>query len=419
VTDVRTLSLTGSSRIRLYPLAARADGELWVVGRLETGVFIAVPEVGRRAVALLSDGHTLDQIHSTLQSETGSDIDVAGFVHQLVELGFVTEVDGRALHQAAVPPPTLPWLRQQHVRWLLSPVTGLAAGLTVLAAVAVVAAGLAPLPNFRHLIWSDSGGAVLLGNTALAWTIIALHELAHLTTARAAGIPGRMSLGTRLQFLVAQTDVSGVWALPRRTRLVVYLAGISTNLVTSALCVLIPAAVELPAPMARLTAAAGLLSLLFIPAELLVFMRTDIYYVLQDLTHSTNLYANGAAYARFQAARLWHRVGPAGPAPADPSRHLPATERRAVRGYTVLLVTGTAACLATALTVTLPATATLVDRAVTALASDPSPAGLFDAVTVLAITGAAIGLWSRAWWRRHGDRVRRWTGRLTNSRERR
>ncbi len=49
-------------------------------------------------------------------------------------------------------------------------------------------------------------------DAAIGWVLIALHELGHLATARAAGAPARISLGTRLQFLVAQTDVSGVWA---------------------------------------------------------------------------------------------------------------------------------------------------------------------------------------------------------------
>jgi hypothetical protein len=45
-----------------------------------------------------------------------------------------------------------------------------------------------------------------------------VHELAHLAAARSLGVPARIGLSTRLFYLVAQTDVSGIWAAPRRAR---------------------------------------------------------------------------------------------------------------------------------------------------------------------------------------------------------
>ncbi|WP_246090723.1 DUF6223 family protein [Nonomuraea deserti] len=59
--------------------------------------------------------------------------------------------------------------------------------------------------------------------------MIFVRELAHLFTARAAGVPGKMSLSTRLQCLVAQADVSGIWSAPRRIRMTVYLPGMVVN----------------------------------------------------------------------------------------------------------------------------------------------------------------------------------------------
>ena len=59
---------------------------------------------------------------------------------------------------------------------------------------------------------------------------LAVHELAHLATARARGVHARIGLGTRLQILVAQTTVSGLWGCPRSVRLRVYLAGVVSDL---------------------------------------------------------------------------------------------------------------------------------------------------------------------------------------------
>ncbi|HEX5995945.1 MAG TPA: hypothetical protein VFY84_12450 [Jiangellales bacterium] len=398
-------TVSGSSRVRLHPLQMRAEGESWIVGRVETGDFIAVPPVGHRAIALLSDG-TVNEVRARLRGEAGSDIDVAAFVSSLVDIGFVAEINGHALAQPPVPESMFPWLRPHHVSWLLHPTVPLAAAAIVVAAVVALALDPSLAPSYRDLLWSGSGGAVILGNVAIVWALIFLHELAHLFTARAAGTPGRMSLGTRLQFLVAQTDVSGVWAAPRRSRLTVYLAGIALNMVVSAAAVLVLAAVNLDGLARDLVAAIGLLSLTMVPVQFLVFVRTDVYFVIQDVAGCANLYADGSVYARYVARRVLHRLFGLGAPADDPSRRLTARERIAVRVYTVVLVVGTAACLAVAALVTLPMGVTLLAAAAHTMVAGGSAADLFDAAAVVGVGALFLVLWSRAWWRRHGQRVR-------------
>ncbi|MEV4621416.1 hypothetical protein AB0J74_22245 [Asanoa sp. NPDC049573] len=48
--------------------------------------------------------------------------------------------------------------------------------------------------------------------------------------------------------------------------------------------------------------------------QFLLFMRTDLYFVLQDLTGSRNLYGDGGAYVR------WWAPGRERPTPAPPCR---------------------------------------------------------------------------------------------------
>jgi putative peptide zinc metalloprotease protein len=407
--DAARPTVAGSTRVRLHPLRCRTDGESVIVGRVETGDFISVPPVGNRTVELLAGGATVDEVRTRLRAETGSDVNVAGFVSSLTELGFVAEIDGRALAQPPVPPPMFPRIRPHHVRWLLHPAVALAVAVTVLAAVVAIARDASLFPSYRDLLWSGSGGAVIIGNAVIGWTLLLLHELAHLFTARAAGAPGRMSLSTRLQFLVAQTDVSGVWAAPRRERLTVYLSGVALNLAVFGVAVLVLAVMAPQGPVRGLIAAVALISLTMVPVQFLVFMRTDVYFVLQDVSGCANLYAEGSAYARFCARRAlrWPRRS-AGAVTGDPSRRLPRSERRAVRAYTVVLVSGTAACLAVAVLVTLPFAVSVLAAAGHTFLVGGSAAELFDAAAVVATVGLLVVLWTVAWWRRHGHRVRRW-----------
>jgi putative peptide zinc metalloprotease protein len=137
-----------------------------------------------------------------------------------------------------------------------------------------------------------------------------------------------------------------------------------------------------------------------------VFMRTDVFFVIQDVAGCTNLYADGSAYARYLARWVLHRLFRVGAPSDDPSRRLTARERFAVRVYTVVLIFGTAACLAVAALVTLPVSATLLAAAVHTIVAGGSAAEIFDAAAVLGISALLLVLWTRAWWRRHGQRVR-------------
>ncbi|MBW6439287.1 M50 family metallopeptidase [Actinoplanes hulinensis] len=372
----------------------------WVIGRSDTGEFIAVPPVAADTITLLRDGLTVEETRRRILLDHQADVDVASFASDLVELGFVAAVDGVAVPGHEPPRSTLPRMRAQHVRWLVS-----VPFLTV-AALLVVAAGVATavrpqvLPSYHDLLWSDHTTLVIVGNVIIAWLIVGVHEFGHLATARAYGVGGRVGFATRLQFLCAQTDVSGIWGAPRRARIIVYLSGIGVNLIIAATATL----VRLPAAPGTLTdrvaATVSIISLLALPPQLLMFMRTDLYFALQDLTGCRNLYADGSAYLRYLAhprRRSRH----------DPTRVLPAHERTAVRLYSIALAMGTAVCLAVALTITLPFAVTVASRTVNAFTAGNSATVMIDAVVTSAIIGTYWTVWGFVWWRRHGGRVRR------------
>jgi hypothetical protein len=382
----------------------RRDGDSWVIGRIDTGDFAVIPPVAQRAIALLSEGRTIGEVAGVLRQETGRVIAVTDFVVELDGLGFLTAIDGQACNGPGPARPSLPWLRPQHLRWLLHPaLPWLVLGIIV-AAAAMVITHPALLPQYHDLVWSRHSGLVLAGNAALGWTLAWLHELGHLTTARAAGVPARLGLSTRLQFLAAQTDVSGVWAAPRRTRLTVYLAGMAVNLTAAAVCIL---AIGLARPNGlahHLLAAAALESVLLLPVELLIFMRTDVYFLIQDLAGCANLYADGSARIRYLARRMQHAARRTSSVPRDPARDLPPRERRAVRAYSWLLLCGTTSTIAAAVVFAGPAAITLLAHAIGETASS-SPVDKSDGAAAIIVCCGFQILWLRTWWRRHGGRV--------------
>jgi putative peptide zinc metalloprotease protein len=395
---VSETAITG--RVVFHPLSIRPDGDSFVIGRVDTGEFAVMPPVARRVITLLSDGRTVGEAAQALRAETGTEFAVADFVASLDDMGFVAALDGEDRTGPEPAKPTLPWLRPRHVRWTLHPVTAWLTLAVIIAAAALMIAEPSLVPRYHALVWSRHSGLVILVNVILAWTLVLLHESGHLVTARAAGVPSRMSLTTRLQFLAAQTDVSGIWAAPRRVRWTVYLAGGAVNLLIAAGCVLAEP-LATPGSLARhLLAAIALGSVLSLPIELLIFMRTDVYFLVQDIAGCANLYADGSAYVRYLGRRAARRG-----AQADPSRVLPPRERRAVRAYSWLLLTGTLACIAVAVSVTVPAAVALIAHAIGELVSGPLVSKL-DGLAAVIVLAAFQAVWARTWWRRHGGQVR-------------
>ncbi|WP_282701814.1 hypothetical protein [Streptomyces sp. CC219B] len=386
-----------SARVLLHDLAVRRDRDEWIVGRMATRTFVALPQTGARAVELLGEGRSVARTEQTLREETGEEFEIADFVRDLTALGFVARIGDRPVPDAEPPRASLPWLRPRHVRFALHPVLPLLVGALLTAAVVALFHRPDLLPGYRDMLWSPHGSLVLAGGAAAGWTLLLAHELAHLVTARAVGVPARMSLGTRLQFLVMQTDISGIELAPRRHRLTAYLAGIALNLSVASCLVLVLALTD-PGPTAhRLLAAALLLTLLPVPFQFMVFTRTDLYFVLQDLTGCRNLYGDGLAYARHLFRRVTRPRRTAGA--GDPSAGLPPHERRAVRLYSVVLVAGTAACLTFMAAVTLPLDIALLVRAARSLGPDHSLTANADAAAVLIALGGVNALWLRTWWR--------------------
>ncbi|WP_112135491.1 hypothetical protein [Glycomyces dulcitolivorans] len=395
--------------VAFHPLAKRLDGDCVVVGRTGSDVFVALPSIGADVIALLEAGASIGEAEDRIAAATGERIDVADLAQELLHLGMVASLDGESVPGPSPARVTLPRLRRAHVGWMLHPLvhllTDAALAVLVVAALTVAVRSEAPLPGYQSLLWTDHGSLVIAVQVLIGWSLILIHETAHLVCARAAGVPGRVEFGTRLQFLVAQTNVTGIWAAPRRHRLAVYTAGMRSDLALGATALAASTWLGSDHLAGRLAGVVVVLAATALTLQLLIFMRTDVYFIVQDLTGSRNLYGDSASYAKYLAARLAAAVR-ARPGPAaNPLAGMATGERRTVVGYTVLLVAGTAICLSYAAVVLVPYTIGLLSGAVAAIAS-AEPVAVLDGTTVLAVQALFLAIWSRAWWARHGHRFR-------------
>lgn len=346
------------SRVEFFALRTRAedDGSI-VVGRADTGDFVSLPELGAVIIHELDSGARIAEVEQNL-SARGAEIDVADLVRQLGEFGFVRAVDGIPDPDApAARPASLPWLRACHVRWLFT----WQAYAVYLLVVATAAAALIVQPHVRprygDIFFSGSTSVVLAGSTALFLVIVALHEFAHLASARASGVPARISFGTRLYWLAAQTDVSGMWAASPGERLRTYLAGMCMDLVFGSALVLERAVRVASGTLDHVIAAEIVFILIGIAAQFQLFTRTDIYFVAAHLLRARNLFEDATVQVIHTLRSLIGEIPG-----THPLAELPDRERRVVRAYSLVMVLGTLTVLTVLAVYVLPALVILLAR---------------------------------------------------------
>ncbi|MEU3454980.1 hypothetical protein ABZ671_15470 [Micromonospora sp. NPDC006766] len=394
-----TSTIVDTAVVRLHPLhIGDVEDGVCEVGRADTGVFVELPVEGVDLIRWIGDALPLGEVRRRFVERYGGEPDLADFLDGIASCGFVREAAGveSSAGEAAAPgqaaggePPRrglalLANLPQRRVAWLLTPpmmVAYLAAWLAV-PAMLLWQPTLRPAPADAFLL--DRVLANALAVAAIAWTLVLLHEMAHAVAVRALGVTGRLSLSRRLWFMVAQTEMSGVRSVPRRRRYAPYLAGLTWDLLLMAGCLGLQLAGFGGRPI-RTVAYTLTLSVVY---QFLVFMRTDMYYVLGNWLRLGDLMGDTRRWLANLANRLVGR----------PPRHdlsgVPDREIRIIRWYAPVYLLGSLAVTAALLALTLPAMIKMVGLALTGLGAPVDGVAFWDGlgfVTLVALQLTTFG----------------------------
>ncbi|MGY4644846.1 hypothetical protein [Cellulomonas sp. URHB0016] len=293
-----------SSVLRLQPLTRTAQADRVVVGRADTGRFVAIPAVGAQALELLQAGFTVDEVERAVTPTDAADpVDVLGFARSLVRLGFVAAVDdaptdgttggttdgtttGRTGGTAVHPPRGFVVAPRARARWLFSPAGAAVAAACAVAVVVMLVAAPQVRPRALDVFFLRTPAESLAALTVITYLLAGVHELAHVMGAAALGVPARLRITRRLYFLTFETNLTGLWALPPRRRVGPLVAGMAFDAIVLAAVLALRLAGLGPD---RLWAAIALVELSAIVAQFFVFLRSDVYAVMTALLGCTHL----------------------------------------------------------------------------------------------------------------------------------
>ena len=379
-----------SARITLYPLSFVNEGDDVVVGRAETESYAVFPADAARVVQKLRDGASIDQAAAWYAEEYGETADIDDLVETLRALGFVREDEDTA--------PAAELRDVTRFRGLARLLFSPGAWVLYTAVIGLACWAMVRDPWLRPLpsrILFDNSLLMLMLVVILSQVIgIAWHESFHVLAARRLGVPARLSIGRRLYFLVFQTTLTGLMGVPRGKRVLPFCAGLLADSLFGSALLAVAWTCHGHGGVASAFGAAAVtalyLTVLRMAWQFLVFMETDLYYVLVHLLRVPDLHSLSRTYLRNRWWRLVRR-----PERMTDQSGLGAREQAIVRRYApVVLICGTV-MTAAMLTFALPALASLLHRFATGITTwsvtDPHWWDSLLALTLVVLEPTLVG----------------------------
>lgn len=275
-------------------LVVAHDGDEYVLGRPDLAVYVVVPEPGAVFVRALQAGEPLPAATARASEVAGAEVDGEDFLAGLAAAGLLDPVaasraGGREIR----------WIKgvsPAAARRLFGPAAWTGYGL----AVVFVGVGFSVrpdlLPTFEHAWWLPDPVMSMLVLFPIGLLLAATHEAWHWLAGRALGVPATFRVSYRGIFLVFETDLTQLVAVPRRRRYGALMAGMAFDVCVLAVALGLRWAhrvdlVVLPGWLDRLFAAVVLFQLVVVAWQwAALFMRTDGYAVLANALRCHDLY---------------------------------------------------------------------------------------------------------------------------------
>lgn len=325
-----------------HPLTLVPDGADVIVGRRDINSYAAFPSDGAELLRRLQAGAGVAEAGQWYRERHGTTVDMADFLATLRDLKFV-----RAPDETTVPLGRTRWRRLGRLAfswpaWLLySGLCGYAVFLMI---------RFPDLrPSYRSFFFTPS---LLLLEAGLFFGQlpgIAFHEAMHALAGRRLGVPSWLRLGNRLHILVVETDLTGLWSVPRRSRYLPLLAGMVADVVWYSLLTILADLTGL-----GVFRALALSTLLRLAWQFYFYLRTDLYQVFVTALGCVDLHRTTREYFGNQVRRLLRR-----PPRYDQERWYPR-DRQVARWYVYVAGLGYLCTVGTLLSFAVPAVVTVL-----------------------------------------------------------
>jgi hypothetical protein len=364
------------SPIRLHPLTYLEEGEEVTVGRADIDSYGLFPVDGAALLKYLEAGHTPNEGARWYTEQYGEQVDIVEFLEVLSEFEMIV-ADGEVVQAP------------QRVRWqrlgkaMFSPVAWVSyAALVIVTAVAMVR-DTSLVPSYANLFFTkDSLVLLTIGIVFGQVPCILLHESFHALAGRRLGLNSTLKLGRRLYFVVFETALDGLVAVPRRKRYLPMLAGMVMDLLLFCAFTLIAEPLHHSHGVAlfvgKLLLCMAMGTVLRFVWQFYFFLRTDLYFLATTVIGCNDL----QTVAKQMLQNRWYRLLGKDDKLVDPQSWTPR-DTSVARWYSWLIVLGYGFMGGTLLLVGLPTGVRLTEVVFHRVIQQPTPTNVIDGIAFL------------------------------------
>jgi putative peptide zinc metalloprotease protein len=290
------MTITLRSSLALIPLEIRKDKKHYIVQDKVSGEFFEMPLVCVDAIKLINNGMSLAIIEQQLREKyPEEEVDIIDFAEQLLEMHLITSIDDKKVESKSIKKESLGF-------FCISPKLGMLffnkvaflfyIGLFILNLILLISNSRL-FPQYKDLFITDYMFLNIPIWLVISFFSVLIHEFGHILAMRAQNLPTKLEVGHRLFLVVLETDMSTVWKLPSKDRNVLFMAGICFDTVILSFALLsqliVPHGSGVFLSIMNMIVLDTFIRMVY---QLCVYMKTDLYYVIENVSGCYNLMEN-------------------------------------------------------------------------------------------------------------------------------
>ena len=355
------MSYTVDDHVVFQPFTAQSDGDTIILGHPGTGTFLSIPAEALEVLQSLNKGMTVGEAQQAHFAKHGETPELDEFLCYLESKGFLSKASAGETPDAAQPTVLQGQAPRYHFAGIPQSFARKFFGRPAMALyVLLISGGLLAItqdpslvPGRDALYFTGNRIFKVLGFAGFVYATLFVHEMAHLLAARAVGVKSRMGISHRLWFLVAETDLTGLWGVPKRERYLPLLAGSLSDIVSLSVLFLVfwlekNGVLAIHADVLDLLRAGCFMYFIRLIWQTYFYVRTDYYYVITTFCGCKNLLKDTEDFLKNKLAHWLPFVRR-----VDQS-HIPAGEMRIIRGYSLIWLLGRCSAFLALFFITLP-----------------------------------------------------------------
>ena len=281
------MKLKHNSVVELKLVSQKLDEEIYIIGNINEGLFLEVTYEFLYILEFVDGINTIEDIHDKILNKYNINVDVLEALQYLLEENLIYSVDSVILGKDNEVKFNKYLKRVSEI--VYSKIGELFFVLIMLANIFVI---------YRYNMFPKVKSALFIENKPglsfliyfiVAWVITCFHEFGHYLSAVKLGIPVKIKLSLRIVFLVVESDINSIWAIPQKKRNICYLAGFLNECLLLFVILIINLFVN-STMFFRLTDMILLIIFINFIWQFMLFLRTDFYFVVLNMLKISSLH---------------------------------------------------------------------------------------------------------------------------------